>query len=214
MPISIYIILGLIFLVIALSFLWRYSSRRKSLPCPSWLSWMVELDNPFTKTNRAHVIIEYLQLEPGMSVLDAGCGPGRLTIPIAIKLANNGTVTAMDIQVDMLRKVKEKANLKNLKNINYINAGLGYGKLEANKYDRVLLVTVLGEIPDQHAALSEIFYALKQGGILSITEVIFDPHFQTRGHVRKLAAESGFKEKDIFGSRIAFTMHLEKPNLC
>ena len=73
---------------------------------------MVELDNPFTKTNRTHVIIENLQLEPGMSVLDADCGPGRLTIPIAIKLENHGTVTAMDIQADMLRKVQKKAHLK------------------------------------------------------------------------------------------------------
>jgi len=41
-----------------------------------------------------------------------------------------------------------------------------------------VLVTVLGEVPDREAALREIFDALKPGGILSVTEIIFDPHFQ------------------------------------
>ena len=65
---------------------WRLASGRRSIPCPAWLSWMVELDNPFTKTNRAATIVERLDLQPGMAVLDVGCGPGRLTIPIATKV--------------------------------------------------------------------------------------------------------------------------------
>jgi hypothetical protein len=43
---------------------WRLASRRHSLPCPVWLRWLVELDNPFTKTNRAAVIIEHPGLSP------------------------------------------------------------------------------------------------------------------------------------------------------
>jgi hypothetical protein len=38
---------------------------------------MVELDNPLTRVNRAQFIVDHLGLEPGMSVLDAGCGPGQ-----------------------------------------------------------------------------------------------------------------------------------------
>lgn len=38
--------------------LWRLASRRQSLPCPFWLRWLVELDNPFTKTNRAKFIAQ------------------------------------------------------------------------------------------------------------------------------------------------------------
>ena len=161
----IYILIGFIFLAILISILWRYSQK---FPCPSWLSWMVEIDNPFTKTNRAAVIIELLNLKPGMNVLDAGCGPGRLTIPIAVKVEQQGNVTAMDLQFDMLRKVKEKAQIKKLQNIYYLNAALGDGKLEHSKYDCALLVTVLGEIPNKNVAFKEIFDSLKQGGILSV----------------------------------------------
>ena len=77
--------------------------------------------------------------------------------------------------------------------------------------DRALLVTVLGEIPNREAALKEIFDALKPGGILSVTEVIYDPHFQSRDTILKLAGSAGFKEKAFFGNRYAFTLNLEKP---
>src|SRR5215510_15307809 len=73
---------------------WLVVSRRRSLPCPVWLRWMVELDNPFTKTNRAHVIVEYLRVAPGMYVLDIGCGPGRLTVPLAKAVGESGCVVA------------------------------------------------------------------------------------------------------------------------
>jgi len=42
-----------------------------------------------------------LELEPGMAVLDAGCGPGRLAIPIARQVGPQGEVVAMDIQAGM-----------------------------------------------------------------------------------------------------------------
>jgi hypothetical protein len=52
---------------------------------------------------------------------------------------------------------------------------------------------------------------LKPGGILSITEVIFDPHFQRQATVAALAQAAGFRHKALFGHRLAYTMHLEKP---
>ena len=187
--------------------------RRKSLPCPSWLGWMVEKENPFTKTNRSGEIINHLELNPGMKVLDAGCGPGRVTIPIAKKVGPNGTVTAMDIQQKMLQRVKKKALAENLNNIQFLQAGIGEGKLENNKYDRAILVSVLGEIPNRKAAIKEIFNSLNPGGILVITEVIFDPHFQSKKTVIKLTESVGFRLKEVIGNRFAFTMQLEKPRV-
>jgi predicted methyltransferase len=59
--------------------------------------------------------------------------------------------------------------------------------------------------------LQEIFAALKPGGVLSVTEVIFDPHFQSRGTVAKLAGAVGLRERAFFGNRFAYTLHFEKP---
>ncbi len=201
--ISILILLGLS--------VWLLYSRYQTLPCPAWLSWMVEMDNPFIKVHHASIIIYNLDIAPGMKVVDAGCGPGRLTIPLAHKLGPLGEVVALDIQEEMLTKVAKKAQIVNLHNIQFLKAGIGEGKLQHNQFDRALLVTVLGEIPNQASALKELFDALKSGGILSITEIILDPHFQSKSTVLRLAKTAGFREKNCFGGRFAFTMLLEKP---
>jgi ubiquinone/menaquinone biosynthesis C-methylase UbiE len=203
--------LGLLGLVVLIFAVWRISSRSHELPCPSWLGWMVELDNPFTKANRAATIIGYLQLAPAMKVLDAGCGPGRLTLPAAEAVGPQGEVLALDIQEGMLARVREKAQAAGLQNVAYLQAGLGESRLPPEYYDRAVLVTVLGEIPDQIAALKEIYDALKPGGVLSVTEVIFDPHFQSRASVLRAADQAGFREKDFFGRKLAYSLHLQKP---
>jgi predicted methyltransferase len=59
--------------------------------------------------------------------------------------------------------------------------------------------------------LSEIFTALKPGGLLSITEVIADPHFQRRSTVRELASAVDFTEKNCAGYQLAYTLNLGKP---
>jgi len=187
-------------------------ARRWSVPCQVWLRWLVELDNPFSKTNRAATIVERLHLQPGMAVLDVGCGPGRLAVPIAQQVGQHGYVVAMDIQPGMLRRAEEKARAANLTNIRFLEAGAGDGKLDRDQFDRALLVTVLGEIPKPQAALREIFDALRPGGVLSVTEIIFDPHFQTRNTVRRLAEAVGFRERAFHGNRVAFTLNFAKPD--
>ncbi len=196
--------------VLLVGLIWRFSSRRSSLPCPTWLAWMVELDNPFARDHNARSIVARLGVQPGMRVLDAGCGPGRLTVPLAQAVGDAGQVVALDLQPDMLRRAKEKVDAAGLSNVEFIQHALGSGSLGHDRFDRAVLVTVLGEIPDRRAALSEIFRAMTPGGILSITEIIFDPHYQRRETVRQLAQEAGFREVRFVGSRVAYTMHVQK----
>lgn len=191
---------------------WRFASRRHSLPCPVWLRWLVEIDNPFTKTNRAVFIVDTLSLSRGMTVLDAGCGPGRLTVPLARSVGAAGSVVALDIQPGMLARAKAKTEAAKQANVVFVAAGLGDGRLCANCFDRAVLVTVLGEIPDPVAALAELFGSLKPGGVLAIVEVIFDPHFQSRSAVTRLAVSAGFRERAFFGHGLAYVIHFEKPD--
>lgn len=205
-----YIALGLLGIG-AVSLACWLSSRRRELPCPTWLSWMVEMDNPFTRSNQARHIVEHLKVSPGMKVLDAGCGPGRLTIPLAEAVGTDGEVTALDIQEKMLEKVREKAQALGKKNVKTLHTRLGEGQLPENSFDRAALVTVLGEIPDQLGALREILEALKPGGYLIVAEVIFDPHFQRYENVLRTAQSVGFGKVSSFGRKLAYNLLLEKP---
>jgi ubiquinone/menaquinone biosynthesis C-methylase UbiE len=111
----------------------------------------------------------------------------------------------------MLIKLNERIQATGLSNIEPLKAALGEGKLPAETFDRAIMVTVLGEIPDRSAALSEIFQALKPGGILSITEVLPDPHYQRRSMVKELAADVGFRVEEAFRGMRAYTLNLHKP---
>jgi ubiquinone/menaquinone biosynthesis C-methylase UbiE len=202
---------GLIVLAAVVYFGWRVASRRRSLPCPAWLAWAVERDNPFATAHRAAAIIASLDLRPGMAVLDVGCGPGRLAVPIAAAVGATGSVVAVDIQPAMLRLAEAKARDAGVANIRFLHATAGTGRLERAQFDRALLVAVLGEIPDRAAALAEIFAALKPGGVLSVTETMFDPHYQSRRTVTRLAAAAGFRELARHGNAIAFTLILATP---
>jgi ubiquinone/menaquinone biosynthesis C-methylase UbiE len=202
-------LLGVLLVLVLLA--WRTASSRVSLPCPAWLSWLVELDNPLFRNNRAQAIIEGLMIAPSMRVLDAGCGPGRLTIPLAKAVAPGGTVVALDLQPQMLVKTEKKAKAAGLANIVFEQGALGTGTFHAGPFDRAVLTTVLGEIPDQRSALSELFAALRGGGVLAITELIADPHFQRRRHVVALAEAVGFRERHRTGSALSYTLYLEKP---
>ena len=180
-------------------------------PCPTSRSWLLEMDNPFCPVHRATSIVENAKIREGMSVLDAGCGPGRVSIPIAQKVGPSGEVVAMDLQDGMLKIAREKAAKAQLNHIQFLQAGLGENRLQPSKFDRAVLVTVLGEIPNQQAAMKEIFDALKSKGILSVTEIIFDPDFLRQRTVIRLASEAGFREKERFGNWIAYTLNFEKP---
>lgn len=188
----------IIFIMIPLSiivfvfYLWRFASRKHEIPCPFWLRGLVEMDNPLTKSNKAKVIIEQSNIQPGMHVIDFGCGPGRLTLPLADCVGPNGTVTAVDMQVKMLQRVEKKAAERNLNNIKFVQGKIGAGELQLSSCHHALLVNVLGEIPDQQAAFKEIYNTLKSGGVLTVTETIFDPHFQKRENVLTLANKVGF----------------------
>jgi SAM-dependent methyltransferase len=64
-------------------------------------------------------MLERIEIKPGWSVLDIGCGPGTLAIPLAKKAQS---VTALDISVEMLKHLKANAASTELQNIRYINS--------------------------------------------------------------------------------------------
>lgn len=195
--------IGLVGGVLLAAIAWRFVSRRHLVPCPAWMAWLLEsrIAKPLMDADRT---LAPLQLARGMSVLDAGCGAGRVTLRLADEVGWEGGVLAVDVQPKMLKKVEERAMQKGVHHIQTRCIRLGMGELPRDQFDRAVLATVLGEIPDQVAALREIRGALKPGGLLAVTEVFPDPHYQTRRHVKRVLEEAGF---DVVAQGGGFLSH-------
>jgi len=209
MPIWFWILAALIADFVLLGIFWRYGARKFSAPCPTWLAWMLEpgtADKPFGRSRA----IDQLALAPGMRVADLGCGPGRLTLPIARAVGPSGEVVALDIQQGMLDRVIKRIDKAGLTNVRPLLAGVGEGKLPKDYFDRAVLSTVLGEIPDREGALHEIREALKPGGYLVVAEVIGDPHYQFKKKVAEMATRTGLRQGEVAGGLFAYTMRLHR----
>jgi ubiquinone/menaquinone biosynthesis C-methylase UbiE len=156
--------------------------------------------------------VEQLGLAPGMRVADVGCGPGRLTLPIAEAVGAEGEVVALDMQQGMLDKMMRWTAAAGLRNVRPLLGGAGEGHLPEQYFDRALLSTVLGEIPDRERALSEIARALKPNGFLLVVEVLGDPHYQFKSKVLELADRVGLKPGDYYPKWYGYAIRLYRVN--
>ena len=186
-----FVIMGAFVGLLVAGLAWRVASTRHLLPCPAWLAWVLE--NPLaSRLNDPRLTLGPLQLAPGQRVLDAGCGPGRLTVRIAREVGPAGSVVALDVQTAMLDRVRARALREGLSNIETRQARLGGDSLPPGTFDRIVLATVLGEIPRPDEALRELRDALKPGGLIAVTEVFPDPHYQGRKRVVERLEAVGF----------------------
>jgi len=196
--------------VIGLTIVGLLRQRRRPIPNPPSLTFLFE--NPLVEAFAgSEHLIERLGLAPGMRVLDAGCGPGRLTIPLAKVVGPTGEIIALDSQRAMLEKLERRLEAQGITNVRTVKAGLGEGALEEEAFDRVLLAFVLGEVRDREAAAHELYATLKRGGILSVSEVFGDPDYRRPISVRREIEPAGFRLVERFGGFPAYTLNFRKP---
>src|SRR5918999_3511968 len=200
---------GAVALSAALAF---FRQRRRPMAHPPRLTFLFEnsLVNAFVGPER---LLERLDLAPGMRVLDAGCGPGRLTVPLAKAVGPGGEVVALDGQREMLEKLETRLEAEDITNVRPLWSGLGEGALREDGFDQIVLAMVLGEVRDRGAALRELYAALRPGGVLSVTEIFGDPDYRRPVTIRREVEAAGFRLVRRFGGFPAYTLNFEKPRV-
>jgi ubiquinone/menaquinone biosynthesis C-methylase UbiE len=114
-----------------------------------------------------------LGIEPGMKVADFGAGSGAYVRAIAEALLGSGTVYALDIQKDLLRRIKNDADAKGFKNVEILWGDLeeeGGSKLAKDSMDVVLISNLLFQVKDKKYVVQEARRILRPLGRLAIID--------------------------------------------
>lgn len=107
-------------------------------------------------------------LMKGETVADFGAGSGFYSFAAAGAVGEEGRVYAIDVQKDLLERLKNQArNVKHLNNIEIIWAdidNLGGTRLREESVDSVIAANVFFQLEDKKNACLEIKRILKKGG--------------------------------------------------
>jgi len=130
---------------------------------------------------------EALQLEPGMKVLDAGCGTGNFESFISHKSPPQIEIDAVDSSAGMLSVARRKC-----RSLDYVRFSAG----DLNQrlpfadgtFDRIVTVNVLYALDDPDGVVRELLRLLKPSGVLVISSPL--PSYSVRpmiaDHFRRL----------------------------
>jgi ubiquinone/menaquinone biosynthesis C-methylase UbiE len=110
----------------------------------------------------------------------------------------------------MIERLEARAQVAGVSNLAAVLGDATQPHVPPEHFDVVYLCTALGEIPDREAAMRQCYLALKPGGLLSITEIFPDPHYQSRTTVQRLAKAAGFRLHEMRGRWCFFTANFIK----
>jgi SAM-dependent methyltransferase len=99
-----------------------------------------------------------------LMVLDAGCGEGLMAAAIA-RRHPDWRIVAADLDREGLRRASELLQASGVRNVHLVQLDLTHPFARA-RYDAVLALECLAEIPDDDAALRQMVQVLRPGGLL------------------------------------------------
>ncbi len=175
--------------------------RRNPSACPYGQRFWVEAPHPVISRSRLR---EVLAPEPGERLLEVGPGTGYYTLDLAEWVGTAGKVEIFDIQQEMLDHAMRTAADRGLANVTPTRGDATALPYEEDSIDGVVLVAVLGEIPDGDAALREVQRVLRPGGRLVVGEIFGDPHFTTFSSLCERCIRAGLAPEGRSGNWFAY----------
>src|SRR5919201_5435089 len=172
--------------------------RRHPSACPYSQRFWVEAPHPFITHARLR---EILEPRAGERLLEVGPGTGYYSLPVAGWLSPGGSLDVVDVQQEMLDHMLRRAGKEGIGNITPARADARELPFADDTFDGAYLVTVLGEIPDQDAALRELRRVVRPGGRIVIGELFGDPHMVTRRALAERAEAAGLRVDGGLGGR-------------
>jgi ubiquinone/menaquinone biosynthesis C-methylase UbiE len=164
--------------------------RKHPSACPYSQRFWVQAPHPGITRER---LCSILDPKPGEHLLEIGPGTGYYALPVAERLAPDGRLDVLDVQQEMLDHTMRRARERAIENITPSQGDARELPYADASFDGAYLVTVLGEIPDQDAALRELRRVIRPGGRLVVGELFGDPHMVSHRALVERAAAAGFQ---------------------
>ena len=152
--------------------------------------------------------VEALDLKPGMVVADVGVGTGYYAFRIAPKVGESGRVLGVDIQPEMLAKLKAKAESLGVRNVEGVLGTEKDPKLPKEAVDLVLMVDVYHEFEFPYEMMAAIRSSLRPGGQVVLIEYrkedpkvpIKEVHKMSEAQIRKEMEAAGLAHVKTVGT--------------
>ncbi len=149
---------------------------------------------------RLTLLIRSLRLKPGDVVADIGAGSGVISILMAEPILPGGRVLAVDVQQEMLDRLKAYCQQLGVENVEPIRGSQKRSGLKPSSVDLAIMVDVYHEFEYPYEMLEDISRALKPGGRLVFVEYrkedpavpIKEVHKMTQAQVRLEAEQPEF----------------------
>ncbi|MFF2822094.1 methyltransferase domain-containing protein [Arthrobacter koreensis] len=108
-------------------------------------------------------------LQPGLRVLDVGCGPGSITVDLAA-LTAPGLVTGLDRSEDVLVQARALATERGADNVEFQPGNVYDLDFPDDTFDVVHAHQVLQHLTDPVAALHEMRRVTRPGGLVAVRD--------------------------------------------
>ena len=132
---------------------------------PVWLEIEDELEEISRVPGR--MAMDRLGLQPGLRVLDLGCGTGRTTLRLAERVAPTGRAIGVDIAAEMLVRAREHGAEAEATNVDFVHADIQAHDLGDRQFDAAYSRFGVMFYTDPVAALSNVNRAMRPGASLS-----------------------------------------------
>jgi ubiquinone/menaquinone biosynthesis C-methylase UbiE len=195
-------VLWVIGVLLAIVVVARLRSRLAPSAFPPWLTPI--LAAPYRNRTR---ILERAGLRLGERVLEIGPGAGWITERAVERLGDSGRLVCLDLQSEMLRKVRNRLGARTPALVQASGSRLPF---RDGAFDRAFLIHVLGEIPDKPAAVAELHRVIRSGGELAVEEGLPDPDYIRTAVLGELVSSAGFRTGERFGGWADYTQRFSR----
>lgn len=119
----------------------------------------------------AQKVMDFAEIEEGMTVADIGAGNGYYTVRLAERVGREGRVLAQDIDEEALRRLGRRVERERLDNVSIKLGRVDDPMLPENSFDRIFMVHMYHEVREPYAFLWRLWPALSEGGQVIVVDV-------------------------------------------